>query len=564
MSQLPKGTSVAMPNLVDQWLQLAVRQHQAGQPAAAEPYYRQILAVVPRHFDALHLLGVAAHQAGRHAEAVDLIGRAIASNRKQPAAHNNLGEALRSLGRLEEAAAAYRRALVLQPGYADAHNNLGTVLRRLGRPEEAVASFQRALARLPGHAGALNNLGMTLRQLGRVDEAIDCFRQALVTRPNLAEAHHNLGNALAAKGRLTEAVASLGQAVALNTGFAEAHLHLGQRLMDLGRFPEAELSLARAAELMPDSLEAILGLGLAQACQGKLRQALTQATATTRFQEQPAFPHYTLGVLLAKCGQEAAARVAFETCLARNPEDGQGARMALAGLGHGAVPERAPEALLNEIYTNRAAAWNRAAGDVGAYAAPSLIAEALARLCGGREDLDILDAGCGTGLVGQVIHGHGKRLEGIDMSSAMLDHAGHWGCYQALHHGDMVAFMSASPERFDVIVSAATLIHFGDLAPVFEGAATALRDHGLFIFTLFPFEGESDDRGVAVGSFDGFAQGGCFMHGRRHVRRLAEATGHAVEILEDRVHEYHNGIATTGLLVALRRLARPGAAMIAS
>ena len=50
---------------------IAVQHHQCGRVQAAEPIYRQILAIQPDHADAIHLLGVIAHQAGKHELAVD-------------------------------------------------------------------------------------------------------------------------------------------------------------------------------------------------------------------------------------------------------------------------------------------------------------------------------------------------------------------------------------------------------------------------------------------------------------------------------------------------------------
>jgi thioredoxin-like negative regulator of GroEL len=54
-------------------LAVALQHHQAGRLAEAESIYRQILAVEPRHDDALHLLGDIARQVGRTGMAVDLI-----------------------------------------------------------------------------------------------------------------------------------------------------------------------------------------------------------------------------------------------------------------------------------------------------------------------------------------------------------------------------------------------------------------------------------------------------------------------------------------------------------
>jgi predicted TPR repeat methyltransferase len=132
----------------------------------------------------------------------------------------------------------------------------------------------------------------------------------------------------------------------------------------------------------------------------------------------------------------------------------------------------------------------------------------------------------------------------------MLERARAKGLYQDLQHGDLVAFMRQA-EPCDAITCAATLIHFGDLRPAFEAAASSLRDRGLFVLTLFPNENEDE---VSVYAADGWIQGGCFKHGRNHVRRLAEATGFIVEAIESGIHEYSKERPIMGLVVALRRV----------
>ena len=47
---------------IAQAFQLGLQQHRAGRLAEAESYYRQILAAVPSHSDALHHLGIIAFQ----------------------------------------------------------------------------------------------------------------------------------------------------------------------------------------------------------------------------------------------------------------------------------------------------------------------------------------------------------------------------------------------------------------------------------------------------------------------------------------------------------------------
>jgi tetratricopeptide (TPR) repeat protein len=60
----------------------AVEFHQAGNLESAQAIYSRILAEVPDHFDALHLLGVLRHQQGHHEDACALMTTAISVNPK--------------------------------------------------------------------------------------------------------------------------------------------------------------------------------------------------------------------------------------------------------------------------------------------------------------------------------------------------------------------------------------------------------------------------------------------------------------------------------------------------
>ena len=73
---------------------------------------------------------------------------------------------------------------------------------------------------------------------------------------------------------------------------------------------------------------------------------------------------------------------------------------------------------------------------------------------------------------------------GVDLSDAMLGKASRRGVYDELVSAELTAFLGDFIEAFDVIVAADTLICFGDLAPVFEAMAGALRFDGRLIFTV--------------------------------------------------------------------------------
>ena len=72
----------------------ALHSHQAGDIAAAEGLYQEILALDRRHDGALHYLGILACQVGRWEIAEALIGEAVAIRPDHAEERNNLGSAL--------------------------------------------------------------------------------------------------------------------------------------------------------------------------------------------------------------------------------------------------------------------------------------------------------------------------------------------------------------------------------------------------------------------------------------------------------------------------------------
>lgn len=180
------------PLTIPQAFALAQQHHQAGRLAEAEPLYRQILAVMPRHADALHFLGMIASQTGRNDVAVELMRQSLALAPRNAVFHDNLGTVLRELGRLDEAIACSQRALALDPNEAVTHNNLGNALRDQFRLSEAISCFDRALVLRPDYPEAVNNRGIALAEAGRLSEALAAHRRALELKPEWPDARSSL------------------------------------------------------------------------------------------------------------------------------------------------------------------------------------------------------------------------------------------------------------------------------------------------------------------------------------------------------------------------------------
>lgn len=85
------------------------------------------------------------------------------------------------------------------------------------------------------------------------------------------------------------------------------------------------------------------------------------------------------------------------------------------------------------------------------YVAPLLGAAALAERV--SEDAEVLDAGCGTGLVGAALHEHGlEKIDGTDISPEMLDRAKAKGAYRQLSEADLTGQLKIATDTYDGVI----------------------------------------------------------------------------------------------------------------
>jgi len=102
---------------------------------------------------------------------------------------------------------------------------------------------------------------------------------------------------------------------------------------------------------------------------------------------------------------------------------------------------------------------NRMMGQLD-YAAPRILKDLADLVMPGRDRLSVLDLGCGTGLAGMVFKSRAARLDGIDLSPAMIGKARARGIYDSLAVGDIETALRG---RYDLIMAADTLVYLGDL-----------------------------------------------------------------------------------------------------
>jgi tetratricopeptide (TPR) repeat protein len=303
---IPTPPSAYLTSLIE----AALEAHEAGRFDAAEPFYREALALDPAHVKALHYFGVLQHQRGNHRVAAELMSEALKLDRTDAACWSNRGLVAAALGHLQEAMTCYDQALQLQPDFADARNNFGVALQAQGAIETAIGQYQLALAVNPSLVDAHLNLGTALSKLGRYDEALSCYRNALSLDPRSAEAHFNAGNAHNALGDHTAAIASFEQALALRGDYAEAHINLGSLIGKLGDYAGAEAQYRRAVALKPNPTNLVC-LGGSLGAQGRLDEEEGFYRHALALDPDYADAHQNLAWLLLKRGDYRQGWAAF-------------------------------------------------------------------------------------------------------------------------------------------------------------------------------------------------------------------------------------------------------------
>ena len=410
-------------------------------------------------------------------------------------------------GLLVDAESAFRASLLALPGRPSTLMNLAATLVRARRPAEALPLLDDALAAEPDSTEALCHRGAALAALGQPGPALAAYDQALRLQPALVPALFQRAVQLNLLGQPAAALVALEQVMALKSPDGEAWFHHGQTLQALGRADEALLSYDRALALQP---------GVA-------------STWSRR------------GTLLKDMGRLPEAARSFQQALAHGGDVDFNRYFLASVRGGGELPQAAPRAYVEQLFDSYAADFDEHLVAQLGYRTPQLLA---ALLPPRRHYTAALDLGCGTGLMAPLLQPVCGAIDGVDLSSQMLDKARASGLYRSLHHGDVAEHLHATLETYDLMVAADVFVYVGALESVFAGAARVLQPGGCFLYSV-----EEADAGQRMQ----LRASARYAHPQRYLTDLAAAQGLAVQHVERQTLRHDQGRAVAGLLVRLER-----------
>ena len=308
-------------------------------------------------------------------------------------------------------------------------------------------------------------------------------------------------------GREEEAMVRYRNILASNPMVAEAHNNLGRLLVRAGSLEEAIFCYCQAVRLQPSS-----ELNL-----GNLIRSLRRG------------------------GLLDGSSLDWRDALRKMPKDERTALLVAAILGED-PPAIALRRQVEELFDGYAERFDGHLVNDLHYRVPRLLRTAVDRHTPPKP-LEILDLGCGTGLVGEAFRDRACRLVGIDVSRKMLEKARSKAIYDVLLEGDALTALRPSQGTYDLVVAADVFIYLGDLSPIFATVTPALRAGGRFAFSIEGHEGPGYR----------FHSTGRFSHSLEYIRTLAVQSGLHLDELSREMIRLQNGSPVDGFILILRK-----------
>ena len=428
--------------------------------AATEPRLAAILGLGLPTAEALQRWGLELFGGGRFADAMTAFRAAAALAPESPTVWTNLGVALDRSGSYAEAAASLARSVSLSKRQPDTWLLLGLTRQKSGDRAGAESAYREVIEQSPGSAVAWQCLGVLKQEERDYTQAAACFTRCI-----------DLGAATPA------ILANVGKLCYQSCRVAEAHDAYDRAARgDPGNLQYRRM--LRNTRFVLDMLNGTDGTAVDDALE--LYRSSTSADPAASLQGDRDLAELFEGTcgLLGSFGHTEAALRASKKRLELWPGSASAQYLLKAIVGEPGIDRTPPEYIVESFDAFAPGFDAKLVGALG-YDVPEKLCSVVKRAAAPGPVHDVLDAGCGTGLCGPLLRPLARTLWGADLSSKMLDFASQRGVYDTLIREELTSLLGRSPGRFDLVVAADVLIYFGDLAPLFAVAATAIRAGGI-------------------------------------------------------------------------------------
>lgn len=416
---------------------------------------------------------------------------------------NRLSDAARMLNTLSKTAPTDPRLFLLGSLMAEAANN----------PAGMLTAAQKAVDLAPGWPVASIRLAGVYSAQGQTQRAVETAEQAIfeATQDNSLNIEY-----------LTRAAA-----IAIKCQ----------------HYPQAALWAEQASGLAPENKQLKHMWAEALAFNQQFDEAI--ALYSTLLEDEPGNAAVLLDRMLAysSAQQTDLARQDAAQLLALEP-DNETYRYYSASL-NGETPPTQPASVVTSLFNATAPHFDQHLVGQLQYTLPQDVAQMIVGWYPDKK-LDLLDLGCGTGLLGASLGRVNGVIVGVDLSGAMIEKAHQHRVYAQFNQVNVLDALQHTPENhYDVITALDVLIYVGDLTPVIPNAHRILTAGGRFVFSCEA--ATSDVETFALLSTQRYA------HQQTHVQQLLESAGFQDIQIQSRDLRLEAGEPVKGFVVSARK-----------
>ena len=376
--------------------------------------------------------------------------------------------------------------------------NLSIALRGGGAPEQAAEAAKQATEQAPSMVSAWNALALAQIELGQLDAAEATLQAGLE--------HHSEHPAL--KHHLNEVRVRLKKSDAMHNWNPASGL-----LLHAGSFSK---------EGNPVATEAML------------RKAV-------QFSQNYYSSHANLGFFLMRFERLDEARDSLERAHALNPHCST-TRYFLQ-IARGENPPVPAANYVERLFDSYAPTFDESLVDTLRYTVPETLAAMIAEVTQDQPPETALDLGCGTGLVGLQLAERVKAIDGIDLSTKMIEKSTARGVYRTLTNADIRGFLAATDQHWDLMIAADVFIYCGDITDIIALAASRLTAGGWLAFSAETMED---------GDYKADPTTGRYLHARPYLERLLTPAFEQIQFTES-VLRMNAGQPVNGWLVLAQK-----------
>ena len=214
-------------------------------------------------------------------------------------------------------------------------------------------------------------------------------------------------------------------------------------------------------------------------------------------------------------------------------------------VARGNTPKRQPQEMVRSLFDEFAEHFDRRLIAGLKYQLPREVAKIITERYPDLK-LNVLDLGCGTGLLGACLGRIQGAMIGVELSPKMIDQAIKHGVYDRFHNVDLLEALEATPESlYDVVAALDVFIYVGDISGAIPNAYRILRGGGHFIFSCE--QAAEDEADLVLRPTQRYA------HKASHVEALCRAAGFEQVKLEFQPLRYEKNEPIAGFLAIARK-----------